>query len=264
MVEEKKVKKTKINKSAKGGSLLKADASLKRASGEKTTSRNIEKILPSLEEMLKAGVHFGHRTSKWNSKMKPYIFTARNNVHIIDLEKTQEKLAEALKFIQKIKKGKGIILFVGTKVAAKEITSQIAKKCRMPYVNERWLGGTLTNFGIISKRLEYFRDLEEKKKKGELKKYTKKEQHQFGVELQKLERQFGGIKKMLKLPEALLVVDVQKENLAVKEARMKDIPVIGLCDTNADPSIIDYPIPVNDDAITSLKLILGVINKALK
>lgn len=234
---------------------------------KKTKKPRVKKVkikLPSLEEMLKAGVHFGHRTSKWNSKMKPYIFTTRNNVHIIDLEKTQEKLAETLKFIQKIKEKKGILLFVGTKVAAKEITSQIAKKCRMPYVNERWLGGTLTNFGIISKRLEYFRDLEEKKKKGELKKYTKKEQHQFGVELQKLERQFGGIKKMIKLPEGLLVIDVQKEKLAVKEARMKNIPVIGLCDTNADPSIIDYPIPANDDAITSLKLILGIIVKVLK
>jgi len=244
MVEKKKIKKTKTKK--------------------KTTSQNIEKILPSLEEMLKAGVHFGHRTSKWNVKMEPYIFTARNSVHIIDLEKTQEKLAKALKFIQGIKEKKGVILFVGTKVAVKEITSQTAKKCRMPYVNERWLGGTLTNFGIISKRLEYFRDLEEKNKKGELKKYTKKEQHQFGVELQKLEKQFGGIKKMLKLPEALLVVDVQKEKLAVKEARMKNVPVIGLCDTNSDPSIIDYPIPVNDDAITSLKLILGIIVKVLK
>jgi len=244
MVEEKKIKKTKTKK--------------------KKTSQNIEKILPSLEDMLKAGVHFGHRTSKWNARMEPYIFTARNNIHIIDLEKTQEKLAKALKFIQKIKEKKGVILFVGTKVAAKEITNQTAKKCRMPYVNERWLGGTLTNFGIISKRLEYFRDLEEKNKKGELKKYTKKEQHQFGVELQKLEKQFGGIKKMLKLPEALLVVDVQKEKLAVKEAKMKNVPVIGLCDTNADPSIIDYPIPVNDDAITSLKLILGLIVKVLK
>jgi len=244
MVEEKKIKKTKTKK--------------------KKTSQNIEKILPSLEDMLKAGVHFGHRTSKWNARMEPYIFTARNNIHIIDLEKTQEKLAKALKFIQKIKEKKGVILFVGTKVAAKEITNQTAKKCRMPYVNERWLGGTLTNFGIISKRLEYFRDLEEKNKKGELKKYTKKEQHQFGVELQKLEKQFGGIKKMLKLPEALLVVDVQKEKLAVKEAKMKNVPVIGLCDTNSDPSIIDYPIPVNDDAITSLKLILGLIVKVLK
>jgi small subunit ribosomal protein S2 len=244
MVEKKKVKEIKTKK--------------------KTTIQDIEKKLPSLEEMLKAGVHFGHRTSKWNPQMKPYIFTSRNNVHIIDLDKTQEKLTKALKFIQKIKAQKGIILFVGTKVAAKEITRQMAEKCHMPYVNERWLGGTLTNFKIISQRLEYFLDLEKKKKTGELKKYTKKEQHQFGVELQKLDRQFGGIKKMTKLPEALLVVDVQKEKLAVKEARMKNIPVIGLCDTNADPNIIDYPIPVNDDAITSLKLILGVIVKVLK
>ena len=256
MTKEKKTTKEKSKS-------LTSQKNIKKKS-KKTISQNIEKILPSLEEMLKAGVHFGHRTSKWNAKMEPYIFTARNNVHIIDLEKTQEKLAKALKFIQKIKEKKGVILFVGTKVAAKEITSQTAKKCRMPYVSERWLGGTLTNFGIISKRLEYFRDLEEKNKKGELKKYTKKEQHQFGVELQKLERQFGGIKKMLKLPEALLVIDVQKEKLAVKEAGMKNIPVIGLCDTNADPSIINYPIPANDDAITSLKLILGIINKVLK
>jgi len=245
------------------------DKKIKKTKVKKTTTKtdkfkDIEKILPSLEEMLKAGAHFGHRTSKWNSKMESYIFTARNNVHIIDLEKTQEKLAKALKFIQKIKKEKGVILFVGTKVAAKEITSQIAKKCRMPYVSERWLGGTLTNFNIISKRLEYFRGLEEKNEKGELKKYTKKEQHQFCVELQKLEKQFGGIKKMLKLPEAVFVVDAKKEKLAVKESKIKNIPVIGLCDTNADPSIIDYPIPVNDDAITSLKLILGTIIKALK
>jgi len=253
MAEKKKAQKTKTKKSVKGAV----------AAGGKSTSRNIDKILPSLEEMLKAGAHFGHRTSRWNAKMESYIFTARNNVHIIDLEKTRQKLAEALKFIQEIKKKKGVILFVGTKVAAREITRQSAEKCRMPYVNERWLGGTLTNFKIISQRLEYFCDLEEKRKKGELKKYTKKEQHQFGVELQKLEKQFGGIKKMTKLPEALLVVDTQKEKLAVKEARMKNIPVIGLCDTNADPSIIDYPIPVNDDAITSLKLILGIINKVL-
>jgi len=230
----------------------------------KKKPQDIEKILPSLDEMLKAGVHFGHRISKWNPQMEPYIFTNRNNVHIIDLEKTREKLNEALKFIQKIKDKKGVILFVGTKVSAKEITRQIAEKCQMPYVNERWLGGTLTNFKVISQRLEHFRDLEDKKKKGELKKYTKKEQHQFGVELQKLEKQFGGIKEMTKLPEALLVVDVQKEKLAVKEAKMKGIPIIGLCDTNSDPSAIDYPIPVNDDAITSLKLILGTIVKVLR
>ena len=236
----------------------------KKKKKKTTKSKNIEKILPSLEEMLKAGVHFGHRMSKWNPQMEPYIFTNRNNVHIIDLEKTREKLNEALKFIQKIKDKKGVILFIGTKVSAKDITRQIAEKCQMPYVSERWLGGTLTNFKVISQRLEYFRDLEEKRKKGELKKYTKKEQHQFSVELQKLEKQFGGIKEITKLPEALLVIDIQKEKLAVKEAKMKNIPIIGLCDTNSDPSIIDYPIPVNDDAITSLKLILGTIVKVLK
>ncbi len=257
---KKEIKKT-IKKPVKSVSLLKERQT---TSGKKSTEKNIEKILPSLEEMLKAGIHFGHRTSKWNAKMEPYIFTSRHNVHIIDLEKVRQKLAEALKFIREIKKKKGVILFVGTKIAAKEITRRMAKECQMPYVSERWLGGTLTNFKIISQRLERFRDLEEKKKKGELKKYTKKEQHEFDVELQKLERQFGGIKKLIKLPEALLIIDTQKEKLAVKEARMKKIPIIGLCDTNADPTLIDYPIPANDDAITSLKLILGTIVKVLK
>lgn len=227
-------------------------------------SKDIKKIIPSLKEMLKAGVHFGHRTSKWNPRMKPYIFTVWDGVHILDLEKTQEKLETALEFIQKIKDKKGTIIFVGTKVLAKEITRQVAEECQMPYVSERWLGGTLTNFEIISQRLEYFRDLETKRKKGQLKKYTKKEQHDFAIELQKLEKQIGGIKEITKLPEALLVIDTQKEKSAVKEARTKGIPIIGLCDTNSNPSIIDYPIPVNDDAITSLKLILGVIARVLK
>jgi small subunit ribosomal protein S2 len=237
----------------------------KKKKKTKTTKKlNLEKILPSLEEMLKAGAHFGHRTSKWNAKMESYIFTTRNNVHVIDLEKTQEKLKEALKFIHEIKKKKGTIIFVGTKVAAKEITQKMAKEAKAFYVIERWIGGTLTNFEVISKRLEYIRGLEEKKKTGELEKYTKKEQHEFNIEIQKLNRQFGGIKEMTKLPDALLIVDAHKEKLAVKEARMKEIPVVGLCDTNADPTIIDYPIPVNDDAISSLKLILGTIIKVLK
>jgi small subunit ribosomal protein S2 len=242
MPKEKKKKKTKITKKVK----------------------NIEKMLPSLEEMLKAGVHFGHRTSKWNAKMEPYIFTTRNNVHIIDLEKTEEKLKEALEFLQKIKEKKGTVIFVGTKISAKEITQQSAQEVKMPYVIERWIGGTLTNFKVISKRLEYIRDLEKKRETGELKKYTKKEQHEFNIELQKMNKQFGGIKEMTKLPDALLVIDTHKEKLAVKEAKMKEIPVVGLCDTNADPTIIDYPIPANDDAISSLKLILGAIVKALK
>lgn len=249
---------TEEKKSARGSKKIKTKRKVK------TAKVNIEKKLPSLEEMLKAGVHFGHRASKWNPKMEPYIFTARNNIHIIDLEKTKEKLEEALKFLQGIKDKKGTILFVGTKVAAKEITQQVAKECQMPYVVDKWIGGTLTNFGVISKRLEHFRDLEKKKESGELKKYTKKEQHEFGLELQKLDKQFGGIKAITRPPDALLVVDTHKEKLAVKEARMKKIPVVGLCDTNTDPGIIDYPIPANDDASSSLKLILSTIVKILK
>ncbi len=234
-------------------------------SGKKKIKKNIAKLIPSLEEMLKAGVHFGHRTSKWNAKMEPYIFTTRNNVHIIDLERTEEKFKEALEFIKEIKEEKKTIIFVGTKTAAKEITQKMAQKAKMPYVVERWIGGTLTNFKVITKRLEYFRDLEAKMKSGEMeKKYTKKERHEFNIELQKLGRQFGGIKEITKLPDALLVIDTHKEKLAVKEAGMKGIPVVGLCDTNADPTIINYPIPVNDDAISSLKLILGTIVEVLK
>jgi len=243
MIKEKKDKKTKI--------VVKK-------------SVNIDKEIPSLEEMLKAGVHFGHRTSRKNPGMDQYIFSSRNNVHVIDLEKTQEKLKQALEFIQEIKKDKKVILFVGTKIAVKEITEKTAQEVKMPYVIERWIGGTLTNFAVISKRLEHFRDLEKKKETGELKKYTKKEQHDFSIELQKLDRQFGGIKKVTKLPDVLFVVDTYKEKLAVKEARMKNIPIVGLCDTNADPSIIDYPIPSNDDAISSLGLILGTVVKVLK
>ncbi|MFH1388257.1 MAG: 30S ribosomal protein S2 [Patescibacteria group bacterium] len=226
--------------------------------------KDVKIEMPSLEEMLKQGVHFGHRTSKWNPKMEQYIFTTRNNVHIIDLEQTYDKFKQALNFIQDIKKKNGTIIFVGTKIAVKEITKKIAEESKAFHITERWIGGTLTNFPIISERLKYFRELEEKKKTGGLKKYVKKEQHEFDVELQKLERRFGGIKNMTKLPDALLVVDAYKEKLAIKEARMKNIPIIGLCDTNANPTIIDYPVPMNDDSISSLTLILETIAKVLK
>ena len=250
MIKEKKTKKT-IKKTKTAAAVVKK-------------SVKIDKEIPDLEEMLKAGVHFVHRTSRKNPKMDQYIFTVRNNVHVIDLKKTQEKLKQALEFLQKIKLKKEIILFVGTKIAVKEITQKTAQEVKMPYVTEKWIGGTLTNFGVISKRLEHFRDLEKKKNTGELKKYTKKEQHEFGIELQKLSRQFSGIKEIIKLPDVLFVVDTYKEKLAVKEANMKNIPIVGLCDTNADPSIIDYPIPSNDDAISSLRMILGAVAKVLK
>ncbi len=248
MAEEKKTKKQKEEKVVK----------IKKISQSK-----LDKITPSLEEMLKAGVHFGHRTSKWNAKMKEYIHTTRNNVHILDLEKTEEKFKKALEFLYEVVQKKGKIIFVGTKVAAKEIVKETAEETKMFYVTERWIGGTLTNFKVISKRLEHIRDLEEKQKSGELKKYTKKEQHDFNIEIQKLNRQFGGIKEMTKLPDAIFVIDTHKEKAAVKEAKMKNIPVVGLCDTNADPTIIDYPIPTNDDAISALKLILGSIVKVI-
>ena len=225
-------------------------------------SSRIEMPLP--EEMLKAGVHFGHRASKWNPKMESYIFMTRNNVHIIDLEKTNEKLEEALRFLQKIKEEKGIVLFVGTKISAKKIIEEAAKECGMPYVNERWLGGTLTNFSVLAKRLEYLKELEKKKETGELEKYTKKERHEIDIELRKLNQKFGGIKEMTKLPDALFISDIREDSLAAKEAKRKDIPTVGLCDTNTDPSTVDYPIPANDDASSSLRLMVGAVVGVLK
>lgn len=251
----------KVKKEAK----LKNDASVSvEKKTVKTIDKSVKKALPSIEDLFGAGAHFGHRISKWNSKMEPYIFTVRGNVHIIDLEQTIAKFEEALEFLLQIKKRSGTIIFVGTKVAASEITKKTAEECKMPHVTERWIGGTLTNFKVISKRLKHYRDLEKNQEIGELKKYTKKEQHDFSVQLQRLNQQFGGIKNLTKLPDALMVVDTHKEHLAVKEARAKGVPIVGLCDTNSDPTLIDYPIPVNDDAISSLKLILGAIGKALK
>lgn len=244
-------------------------------SKSKTTVKKAKKVaaerkktaklsVPSLEKMVKAGVHFGHRVSRWHPNMAPFIFGQKETVHIIDLEKTQEKLKEALVFIKDTVKAGGRILFVGTKVASRQVVEEINKQTGMPYVLERWLGGTITNFAVISKRLKYFRDLEAKMEAGELKKYTKKEQHNFKIALQKLERQFGGIKNMEKLPEAIFVFDAKENKLALKEAKMRNIPTIALCDTNVDPTIATYPIPANDDAISSLKLIAESVIKVIK
>lgn len=229
-----------------------------------TVSKKIEKILPSAEEMLKAGVHFGHRKSKWHPKMKPYIFGTRENVHIIDLEKSREKLAQALEFLAGVKEKDGKVLFVGTKVSAKSPVKEAAEDSDMPYVVDRWIGGTLTNFDVISKRLEYFRDLEKKKQQGELKKYTKREQQSFSVELEKLEKQFGGVKNMTKLPSTLILVGAANEKNAADEARNKNIPIVALCDSNSNPEKVDYPIPANDDAVSSLNLILNTLVEVLK
>lgn len=214
-----------------------------------------------MEELFEAGVHFGHRSNKWHPKMKPYIFNSYNSIHIIDLEQTLPKLEFALNFMHDLAEQKKIILFVGTGAAHREILKEMAEKCSMSYITERWVGGLLTNFKIISKRLEYFRDLERKKVAGELEKYTKKEQHEFDKDLERLNRKFGGIKNLTKMPDALFIVNCSDNITAINEAQRVNLPVIGLSDTNINPTLLNYPIPANDDAFSSVKLILDTIAK---
>lgn len=215
------------------------------------------------EEMARAGLHFGHRTSRIHPKMMPYLYGARNTVHIIDLEKTKEKFEEALKFIQGLISGNKILLLVGTKIQVKEAVKNIALELNLPYVNERWLGGTFTNFAVMRKRIEYFKELERKKSGGELEKYTKKERAKIDEELKDLGTKFGGIKDLERLPDAIFVLDMKKDVLAVKEAKMKGIKVIGISDTNIDPTLADYPIPANDDAVPSVKYILEKVKEVI-
>jgi len=217
----------------------------------------------NVEEMAQSGLHFGHKISKIHPKMKPYIYGIRNSVHILDLEKTKEKFEEALKFIQELIKEKKTLLLVGTKIQIKDLVKSIAKECNLPYVNERWLGGTFTNFETIKKRVEYFKDLERKKSAGELEKYTKKERAKINQELKNLEINFGGIKELSKLPDIIFVVDMKKDFLAIKEAKKKNIKVIGIADTNIDPELADYPILANDDAISSVKYILEKVKEVI-
>ena len=217
-----------------------------------------------LEEMTKAGLYFGHRTSKINPKMNPYLQGVRNTVHIIDLEKTIEKLAQALEFIQELVSKNGVLLLVGTKIQHQELVESAAKECGLPYINRRWLGGTFTNFEVIKKRIDYFKDLEGKKERGELDKYTKKERIKIDEEIADLKVKFEGIKNLTRLPDAVFVCDMVKNNSAVKEARKKGVIIIGISDTNVDPTLADYPIPANDDAISSVKYILEKIKEVIK
>jgi len=217
-----------------------------------------------VEEMAKAGLHFGHRTSKIHPKMMPYLGGVKNTVHIIDLEKAKEKLEEALKFIQGLILEKKILLVVGTKIQVKDLVKDMATECGLPYVNERWLGGTFTNFPSIKKRIEYFKDLEKKKTEGKLEKYTKLERAKIDQELKDFKFKFGGIENLERLPDAVLVLDMKKETTAVKEARMKGVKVIGISDTNCDPTLADFPILANDDAIPALKYILEKVKEAIK
>lgn len=217
-----------------------------------------------IEEMAKAGLHFGHKTSKVHPKMEPYLYGVRKSVHIIDLEQTQEKFKEALIFIDDLVSENKTLLVIGTKIQAKELVKDFAEKFSFPYTSERWLGGTFTNFDIIRKRIDFFKDLEEQRKKGELVRYTKKERLKISRQLDGFEKKFGGIKNLEKLPDAIFVLDMEKDALAIKEAREKQIKVIGISDTSADPTMADFPVPANDDAVNSIKYILDKVSEVVE
>jgi small subunit ribosomal protein S2 len=216
-----------------------------------------------MKSLLEAGVHFGHRTRRWNPRMKPFIFTERNGIHIIDLQQTLSKLEEAYNFARDTVAQGGQILFVGTKRQAQETVQAEALRCGMPYVTQRWLGGTLTNFRTIRARIDYMLKLEERQRNGELDKLPKKEALMLTRELEKLQQRLGGLKEMRRLPKALFIVDTKHEELAIAEATALQIPIIAMCDTNSDPEPIAYPIPSNDDAIRAIKLLCGKIADAV-
>lgn len=217
----------------------------------------------SVSEMLEAGMHFGHRTFKWHPKMKPYIFEARKGIHIIDLEKTKAKLEEALAFIGKLASEGKIVLFVGTKNQVKGPLEQAAKTMGMPYISQRWLGGTLTNFAIIRNSIRLFQDLSEKKEAGKLEKYTKKERLQFDRRINKLSQTVGGLVGMNRTPDAVFIWDIKHEETALAEAKKKRIPIIAVCDTNVNPDGIDYVIPANDDASKAIVMMMKLIEQTV-
>lgn len=217
----------------------------------------------SMKALLEAGVHFGHQTRRWNPKMSRFIFTERNGIYIIDLQKTVKKIEEAYDFVRELSEENKTILFVGTKKQAQDAIEKEAKRCEMPYINQRWLGGLLTNFKTIKKRVERLHELEEMEEDGTFDVLPKKEVIQLSLERERLEKFLGGIKHMDKLPDCIFVVDPKKEYIAVKEADILGIPVVGIIDTNCDPDEIDYPIPGNDDAIRAVKLITETIANAV-
>ena len=217
----------------------------------------------AMKQLLEAGVHFGHQTRRWDPKMAEYIFQARNGIHIIDLQKTSKKLDEAYAFVKEQAEEGKTVLFVGTKKQAQECMKEAALKCGMFYVDQRWLGGMLTNFGTIRKRVQRLKDLEEMEQDGTFDRLPKKEVILLKKEMEKLERNLGGIKEMEELPGVIFLVDPKKERIAVLEAKKLGIPVVGLVDTNCNPEEVDYPIPGNDDAIRAVSLIADVIANAV-
>ena len=216
-----------------------------------------------MKQLLEAGVHFGHQTRRWNPKMAEYIFTERNGIYIIDLQKTVKKLEEAYLFVRDISAEGGEVLFVGTKKQAQDSIKEEAIRCGMPYVNARWLGGMLTNFNTIKKRIARLDQLKTMESDGTFDRLTKKEVTKLNLEIEKLEKYLGGITNMKKIPDVMFIIDPRKEKIAVLEAKKLGIPIVAIVDTNCDPDEVDYVIPGNDDAIRAVKLIAGAIADAV-
>lgn len=231
-------------------------------SEKEAKTETVEEGVISMKQLLEAGVHFGHQSSQWNPAMKEYIYGSRNGIHIIDLQKTLKSFLVAYDFIKNLVSNGGEVLFVGTKKQAQEIIGEEALKCDMPFVNSRWLGGTLTNFNTIRSRVDYLIQLKKLKEDGEMDNLPKKEQITLNREMDKLEYLLNGILNMKKMPSALFVVDTRKEEIAIKEAKKIGIPVVGIVDTNSNPADADYIIPSNDDAIRAVKLCVEKIANA--
>ncbi len=219
--------------------------------------------LPPLADMLQAGVHFGHQTSKWHPKMKKFIFGSRQGIHIINLEETQKALDAALAYAKKVTMRGGVILFVGTKKQASSIVEKAALGCQMPYVNKRWLGGTLTNFASIATQIRKYKDLKRKHEKGELAKYTKFEQLKISEQIKLLEEKVGGMQELNRIPDAVFILDVKKDKTALTEAVKRGVKVIAVCDSNVDPTDIDFPIPANDDAVKAIEMVANLMSAAI-
>ncbi len=220
--------------------------------------------LPSILEMLSAGVHFGHQVSRWHPKMKPFIFTIRNGVHVIDLEKTQEKMKETLEAVKKLAQEGKVILFVSTKPQAKALVKQAAIDCGMPYLVERWLGGLLTNYSELKKLIKKYNTMKEEQASGEWEKYTKKEQVNFAKELLKMDKSLTGLATLTKMPDVLFIPSLQREKTALLEANKMKVQVVGICDTNSNPDKTDYFIPANDDAVNAIKMLVNLVSEAVK
>lgn len=217
----------------------------------------------SMKTLLEAGVHFGHQTRRWDPKMKPFIFTERNGIHIIDLQQTVTRLSDAMSFVRELAAGGKTVMFVGTKKQAQETIEQEAARAGMPYVNQRWMGGMLTNFKTIQTRIKRLSDLTAQKERGDFDRLPKKEAASLDEEIQKLTRLLGGMQKLNRLPDAVFIVDPHREALAVAEARRLALPLVAMVDTNCNPDVVDYPVPANDDAIRAIRLLTSKIADAV-